>query len=200
MKELIIKSKRARKALIGNILDGDDKREALPSVPLALTSTKSQYELLRLVHYETSKNVEHKSLLIKELTSKLNGYKQQDVKKKMYESSSFITMEQLQSKLIDELLTCVFCNIQVKLLYDKVRDDTQWTLDRIDNDLGLSSTNTRIACLKCNLQRRRLDYNKFHWTKNLVITKEVNDDGGNDDVGNDDGRNHEEIDELSSDN
>jgi hypothetical protein len=104
-------------------------------------------------------------------------------------------MEQLQSKLIDELLTCVFCNIQVKLLYDKVRDDAQWTLDRIDNDLGHSDANTRIACLKCNLQRRRLDYDKFHWTKNFVITKEVNDDGRNDD-----GRDHEEKDELSSDN
>ena len=42
MKELIIKSKRARKALMGNILDGDDKREALPSVPSSLISTKSQ--------------------------------------------------------------------------------------------------------------------------------------------------------------
>ena len=199
MKELIIKSKRARKALMGNILDGDDKREALPSVPSSLISTKSQYELLRLVHYGTSKNVEHKSLLIRELTAKLNGYKQQDVKKKMYEPSSFITMEQLQSKLIDELLTCVFCNIQVKLLYDKVRDDAQWTLDRIDNDLGHSSANTQIACLKCNLQRRRLDYDKFHWTKNLVITKEMND-VDNDVVRNDGKRSCEEIDELSSDN
>jgi hypothetical protein len=196
MKELIIKSKRARKALMGNILDGDDKREALPSVPPALISTKSQYELLRSIRYGTIDNDgDNKQLLIRELTAKLNGYKQQDVKKKMYEPSSFITMEQLQSKLIDELLTCVFCNIQVKLLYDKVRDDAQWTLDRIDNDLGHSDANTRIACLKCNLQRRRLDYDKFHWTKNLVITKEVNDDGRNDD-----GRDHEEKDELSSDN
>jgi hypothetical protein len=196
MKELIIKSKRARKALMGNILDGDDKREALPSVPPALISTKSQYELLRSIRYGTIDNDgDNKQLLIRELTAKLNGYKQQDVKKKMYEPSSFITMEQLQSKLIDELLTCVFCNIQVKLLYDKVRDDAQWTLDRIDNDLGHSDANTRIACLKCNLQRRRLDYDKFHWTKNFVITKELNYDGRDDD-----GRNHEEIDELSSDN
>ena len=176
MKELIIKSKRARKALTGIILDGDNKREALRLVPPALVSVKSQYELLRSVHYKTSKNDEHKALLIKELTSKLNGYKQQDVKKKMHEPSSFITMTQLQGKLIDELLTCVFCGTQVKLLYDKVRDDTQWTLDRIDNDFGHSDVNTRIACLKCNLQRRRLDYDKFHWTKNLVITKEVDDD------------------------
>lgn len=197
MKELVIKSKRARKVLMGNILDGDDKREALPSVPPTLVSTKAQYELLRSVRYGRADNDtnDSKALLIKELTSKRNGYKQQDVKKKMYESSSFITMEQLQTKLIDELLTCVFCNTQVKLLYDKVRDDAQWTLDRIDNDLGHSDANTRIACLKCNLQRRRLDYDKFHWTKNLVITKEVVDDGANHHGGK-----HEDIDELSSDN
>ena len=82
-----------------------------------------------------------------------------------------IKIEEIRQKLIDETLTCVFCNKQVKLLYEKVRDEMQWTLDRIDNDLGHTNENTRIACLKCNLKRRRTDYDKFYWTKNLSISK-----------------------------
>ena len=35
-----------------------------------------------------------------------------------------------------------------------VRDEQQWTLDRIDNDKCHSDENTVISCLKCNLQRR----------------------------------------------
>lgn len=185
MKQLVIKSKRTKRILVGDIGDEDDnKRESLPVVPIHLIGMKAQYELLRATHYEhtftgdvaTEIGLDSKSLLGRELSSKLNGYKQQDVKKKLYDASSFITIEQLRSKLIDELLTCVFCGIQVKLLYDKVRDDTQWTLDRVDNDLGHSDSNTRIACMKCNLQRRRIDYDKFQWTKNLVITKETDND------------------------
>lgn len=180
MKELVIKSKRTRKALVGILSDDDTRREALHSVPTALASQKAQYDLLRSVHYDFSficeSHPDPKTLLSQELAAKLNGYKQQDVKKKLYDASSFITIEQLRLKLIDELLVCVFCGTQVKLLYDKVRDDAQWTLDRVDNDVGHSDSNTRISCLKCNLQRRRMDYDKFHWTKNLTITKEMNDD------------------------
>lgn len=174
MKELVIKSKRTRNALIGS---GDDsgsgnKRESLPSVPTHLRSPKAQYELLRAVHYGLErKDSESVTLLARELSSKLNGYKQQDIKKKLYDANTFITLEQIRGKLIDDTIACVFCGVQVKLLYDEVRDDAQWTLDRVDNDKGHSDDNTRVACLKCNLQRRRLDYEKFHWTKNFTITK-----------------------------
>lgn len=182
-KDIIIKSKRTRHILLGNEQTKEelDRREAMPNVPAHLQTIKSQYELLRNVHYNTKSVCEtsftgnvteqDKMLLQRELTAKLNGYKQQDIKKKLFDDGSFITMEQIRTKLIDELLTCVFCGNQVKLFYDKVRDDAQWTLDRVDNDKGHSDDNTRIACLKCNLQRRRMDYDKFHWTKNVVITK-----------------------------
>lgn len=187
-KDIVIKNKRMRHILLGNEQTKEDldRREAMHSVPAHLHTIKSQYELLRNVHYNTksiyepsftsdviaSRNSEDdKSLLQRELNAKLNGYKQQDIKKNIFDDRSFITMEQLRNKLIDELLTCVFCGKQVKLFYEKVRDDTQWTLDRIDNDKGHSDDNTHVACLKCNLQRRRLDYDKFHWTKNVVISK-----------------------------
>ena len=166
------------KALFTGETKAEIKREVLPEVPITLKSVKSQYDLLCKMHYETT--IENKQqimideyfpLLNRELNAKMNGYKQQDVKKKLFDNDKFIKIEEIRQKLIDETLTCVFCNKQVKLLYEKVRDEMQWTLDRIDNDLGHTNENTRIACLKCNLKRRRTDYDKFYWTKNLSISK-----------------------------
>ena len=48
----------------------------------------------------------------------------------------------------------------------------QWTLDRIDNNINHSESNVIIACLKCNLQRRCQNKDKFLFTKQLKIVKE----------------------------
>ena len=48
----------------------------------------------------------------------------------------------------------------------------QWTLDRIDNDLSNTDENVIVACLKCNLQRRRQNKDKFLFTKQLKIVKQ----------------------------
>jgi hypothetical protein len=51
-----------------------------------------------------------------------------------------------------------------------VRENKQWTLDRIDNNLGHNEDNVVIACLECNLKRRRTNQSKFLFTKQLKIT------------------------------
>ena len=48
----------------------------------------------------------------------------------------------------------------------------QWSLDRINNDIGHNSGNLLIACLECNLKRRRTNKDAFMFTKNMVIIKE----------------------------
>jgi len=62
------------------------------------------------------------------------------------------------------------------ILFDKVRDKDQWTLDRINNYDDHNDLNTVICCLECNLQRRRKNSEKFKFskqleTKQLVINK-----------------------------
>jgi hypothetical protein len=105
------------------------------------------------------------------LHAKLNSYKTQDKKKDRFEESEFITDEQLYEKLVISKLKCNYCRKEVKLVYYYVRDGSQWTLDRLDNDIGHSSDNTVICCLKCNLQRRVTDANKFSFTKQLILNK-----------------------------
>ena len=112
-----------------------------------------------------------KSLLESELNKKIQGYKAQDMKKDMYDGNVLITFIDTLEKLVASKLRCYYCKREVVILYKNVREPMQWTLDRIDNNQGHSKANTVIACLKCNLQRRVTDMEKFTFTKHLKITK-----------------------------
>ena len=72
-------------------------------------------------------------------------------------------LEQTIEKLVASRLKCYYCKINMKLFYKKVRDMDQWTLDRINNDIGHNNNNVVICCLKCNINRRTTndEYFKF---------------------------------------
>ena len=110
--------------------------------------------------------------IISELKRKHQGYKTQDMDKNLLEEENFISFEQMQEKLVLSKLTCYYCKTDMLLMYDTPREETQWTLDRIDNDIGHNNDNIVIACLKCNLERRKISMKKFNFTKNLKIIKE----------------------------
>lgn len=106
-----------------------------------------------------------------EISRKINGYKSQDVKKDIYDANKLVNMDNVLEKLVACKLKCYYCKIPVKVLFTKVRDDRQWTLDRIDNDICHSNSNTVICCLKCNLERRVKNSKDFVFTKQLKIKK-----------------------------
>jgi hypothetical protein len=112
-----------------------------------------------------------KSLLKSELLHKIQGYKGQDQRKEIHNTDTLITLEDVLVKLCDSNLTCFYCSKPIVVLYKNVREPFQWTLDRLDNDLSHTKDNTCIACLKCNLQRRVMDADKFTFTKKLKINK-----------------------------
>ena len=56
-------------------------------------------------------------------------------------------------------------------MYSNVREQRQWTLDRIDNSIGHHKKNTVVCCLKCNLKKGTMDDEKFKFTKQLRIKK-----------------------------
>ena len=60
------------------------------------------------------------------------------------------------------------------VLYENVRESKQWTVDRINNDLGHNIDNFVLACLDCNLKRRCKSVDKFLFTKQLNIIREDN--------------------------
>ena len=112
-----------------------------------------------------------KSLLKSELIHKIQGYKGQDLKKELHDNKTLITLDDVLFKLCESNLSCFYCSKPLLVLYKNVREPLQWTLDRLDNDLSHTKENTCIACLKCNLQRRLMNADKFTFTKKLKINK-----------------------------
>jgi len=114
---------------------------------------------------------EGKCVMEKALKKKLQSYKSQDRRRERYHSESFITLAELKEKLVISKLKCHYCFQQLRVMYSVVRTESQWTLDRVDNDLEHTASNTVIACLKCNIQRGRLCEKKFKFTKQLRLIK-----------------------------
>jgi hypothetical protein len=120
---------------------------------------------------------DEKKYFIQALKNKLDSYKQQD-KKKTYDAyDNFITLENIIEKLVAYNMRCYYCNSKTLILFKNVRTNYQWTLDRLNNYDEHSNDNTVICCLKCNLQRRRKNSEKFKFTKqlehNLLILKKI---------------------------
>ena len=111
------------------------------------------------------------SLISRELEKKISSYKAQDVKKGIFDKNLLICKDDVIEKLVSSQLKCYYCACEVKVIFITVREPKQWTLDRIDNDNCHSKDNTVIACLKCNLDRRVTNIDKFKFTKNLCIKK-----------------------------
>jgi hypothetical protein len=115
-------------------------------------------------------------IAIQEINRKITSYKQQDMLKKRYDEDKFLTFESVINKMSESELKCRYCRNEMNVLYDVSRETRQWSVDRIDNDIGHNIDNYHLACLECNLKRRRRTDEKFLFTKQLNIVKQDNTD------------------------
>ena len=113
-------------------------------------------------------------ILMRELEKKISSYKQQDIEKKIYCGEKFITINHIIDKLVECEMKCYYCNCEMSILYDISREMKQWSVDRVDNDKGHNNDNFHLACLDCNLKRRRITDDKFLFTKQLNIIRQDN--------------------------
>ena len=109
----------------------------------------------------------------KKIRKKLSSYKSQDKKKNRYIDKEFITETEVIEKLFLSQLKCYYCSCHVYLFYNNNREDSQWTLERLDNKLLHSNKNTVVSCLKCNLKRRTSNSKKFLFTKKMNLIKKL---------------------------
>jgi hypothetical protein len=114
-----------------------------------------------------------KQHFLQALKKKLSSYKQQDIKKHYHDTNNFITLENIIEKLVSCSMKCYYCNANTHILFKNVREESQWTLDRLNNYDEHSNANTIICCLKCNLQRRRKNSTKFKFSKQMNIIKKI---------------------------
>ena len=130
--------------------------------------TPSLYEIKEIVNKETEQKVH---FLREQIRQKINNYRFQDIKKQIYDTSSFITLEYVLYKLNECNLDCFYCKESVYIWYEIVREPKQWTIERIDNKIGHNIGNIEIACLSCNLKRRCMYHERYVFTKQMRIVK-----------------------------
>lgn len=154
-----------------------DKLSKKPSIRCSSQKWKDKYEIINSKDIDLlsklCNNIEFDGAIeVKnELNKKIEGYKNQDIKKNIDTSENLITYDELLNKLMTSDLKCYYCKKDVKLMYTDVRDNEQWTLDRLNNDMGHTNNNTVICDLKCNLQRRCQSDELFLYSKRLKIIK-----------------------------
>ena len=114
-------------------------------------------------------NNEMSKIMRQQINQKITGYKNQDVLKNMFDVQKFIIFADIITRMNKCELTCYYCKQEMVVLYDISREMKQWTVDRIDNNKGHDKDNFHLACLECNLKRRKQSADKFLFTKQLNI-------------------------------
>jgi hypothetical protein len=181
MKTINIESKKNNKIIDDKPEKADKVREKIvkfnkqnsldPSNNFVLSMKQPKEQVKTINNLYMGLQFEERNFILSELKAKINSYKQQDIKKNIYNSDLLIKYREVIKKLFYSKLKCEYCSENVKILYRISRDNKQWTLDRINNDLCHSNENTIICCLQCNLKRRLMDKDKFEFTKKLKIIK-----------------------------
>ena len=128
-----------------------EKTQQLRTKTVAVTPHKVQYDCLLKLYQDI--NYDDMQTYISEIKGKLNGYKHQD-REKQRNIENIISYDDAIEKLITSKLRCYYCKGNVNILYNNVKQENQWTLERINNDIGHTNDNCEVCCLRCNLKRR----------------------------------------------
>ena len=110
-------------------------------------------------------------LIWNEIKTKLHNYKSQDIGHKFNTPNQIICILDCIELLVTSKITCVYCLEPCLIVYENIRYPKQWTLDRINNDIGHTRNNVIISCLQCNLQRKNKNSDKFKQGKQLKLVK-----------------------------
>lgn len=113
------------------------------------------------------------NLFKNEIQNKINSYRSQDIQKKKYQESLFVDFPFVIHLLKESNLDCFYCKKKVQIIYENVREPFQWSLERIDNEMGHNKDNVKIACLSCNLRRRTMYHERFIFTKQMCNIKKI---------------------------
>jgi hypothetical protein len=137
-------------------------------------SFETQLHLLKILcntNANANANPKHIAMITSHIKHKISSYKQQDILKGKFLAKDFVSFKEVIDLLNESNMKCHYCACETYLLYEVVRENKQWSLDRINNDIGHNRNNLLIACLECNLKRRRTNKDAFMFTKNLKIVR-----------------------------
>jgi hypothetical protein len=118
-------------------------------------------------------NSEVHSLAKRQIMHKIYGYKSQDIEKDKYDPTKFVDYDFVCGLLLEKDFKCYYCSESVYIFYNFVRENKQWTLERIDNSVGHNKDNVQVACLLCNLRRRTMHHERYLKTKQMIHVKKL---------------------------
>ena len=113
------------------------------------------------------------SLAKRQIMHKIYGYKSQDTEKHKYDPTKFVDYDFVCALLLEKDFKCYYCSEPVYIFYNYVRENKQWTLERIDNSVGHNKDNVQVACLLCNLRRRTMHHERYLKTKQMIYVKKL---------------------------
>ena len=137
-------------------------------------NNEDQLDILKNIGSEEN-NMEVEKIIKNNILTKIRGYKNQDQKKKILDKSNIVKLDDVIQLLNLSKLCCYYCKNPTNIFYENVKDETQWTLDRLDNKCGHNTGNVVISCLSCNLKRKTMHFKRFEFTKQLQIIKNEDD-------------------------
>ena len=146
--------------------------------PLVKPTHRKENKNMEFNHLDKLQKIKNKEPMDQDMKNILNeirkkhyAYKTQDKNKHKFDDEQHITLEQLIDKILESNLKCYYCEKDLLIIYNKIKDTAQWSLERLDNNKGHYNDNTCIACLHCNLSRRTDNYIEFKKGKMLRIVK-----------------------------
>jgi len=152
------------------------KRVVIQESSWVFESKDYHIQTQRTILYDNPDSAQYKKL-VQQIRNKIASYKSQDIDKGIYELTQLITIDQTIEKLKQSELQCFYCKTPVLLIYEYVREPKQWTLERLDNGLGHTDSNTVISCLSCNLRRRTMHFDRYIETKQMACIIKVDSVG-----------------------
>ena len=154
-----------------NLTKKTEKRAAINTLDISncCYDIDKQNELIKKLYLDVIFPENRK--LRSQIVAKIGSYRKQDRNKERYIDEKFITYEETLEHLVSSKLLCHYCRDKLYLFYQDVREKKQWTLDRVNNDIGHYGDNVVISCLDCNLKRRRTNKDSFLFTKQLKLVK-----------------------------
>jgi len=170
-----IKKKEKEKRKVTNHKQWDLSENELTNEEQLKYITTMYNEIKNLTENDNNvdERVKHIQNIIKnQIKNKIQGYYQQDIKKKLYDETKFVNFQKVIELLYNCKNTCYYCREPVLVLYEYVRDNKQWSIERRDNSYGHNHDNIEIACLRCNICRKTMNEERYLFTKQLNIIKQ----------------------------
>lgn len=128
---------------------------------MCLYQNMSEIKILKFTEKSKKNPAEVKRAEVN-VKNKVASYMRQDIKMDRVTDEN-VTVKDVERKLKECDMRCFYCGIKME-----ISGRIQWTLDRKENHIAHTDKNTVVACLQCNLKKRRQETQRFIDGRRLI--------------------------------